>query len=125
VRSFWKTLTLGAVVAICAGGHGFAAPPVKTLSPVGTRFDAAGKVTLHPGKPCAPPIMFDFRMSKPRRSLSLAARMAESRMLTEAARQRRTVRIWGTWKRGLAPDCYYVNVTRVEIVKGWKFPFGW
>ena len=80
----------------------------------GSRFSAAGKVTLHEGQPCASQVMFDFRMTGSRPAISLAAPARESRLLTEAAHGHKRIRIWGNWHESQDHGCSYVNVTKVE-----------
>jgi hypothetical protein len=47
-------------------------------------------------------------------SISLAAPMRQSKILTDAVHDRRSVRVLGRWRRGKAPGCYYVEATQVE-----------
>lgn len=68
---------------------------------------------MHPGQPCASQIMFDFRITGARSIFQVAATMRETKVLTEAAKQNRRVRIWGNWQHGAA-GCDYVHVTKVE-----------
>ncbi len=94
-------------------------------APVGT-FNQVGKVSLSEGESCASQIMFVFHSGRSasaglRRdestSISLAAPFHESKTLTDAARDHRTVHVWGKWRRGKAPGCYYVEATQVEVQK--------
>ena len=55
-------------IALVAGGLASCSQPEKIAAPtkapmVGLHVSTVGKVTLHPGQPCAPQIMFDFRIS--------------------------------------------------------------
>jgi hypothetical protein len=58
--------------------------------------------------------MFDFRITGAHSIFQVAAPMREAKLLTEAVKQNRRVRIWGNWQRGAAPGCNYVHVTKVE-----------
>jgi len=84
-------------------------------APVGT-FNQVGKVSLYPGESCASQIMFAFHSARST-SISLAAPFHESKILTDAAHDHRTVHVWGKWRRGKAPGCYYVEATQVEVQK--------
>lgn len=108
-------LPIVAVSASCAQPNKLAAP-VKTAT-VGSVFDAVGKVTLHPGQPCTPQIMFDFHRAGFAPIVWLAAPMRESTILTNAAKHRQRVHILGKWRRGRQKDCIYVDVTMTEIRK--------
>ena len=83
--------------------------------PVGT-FDQVGKVSLYPGESCASQIMFVFHSGRST-SISLAAPMRETKILTDAAHEHRSVRVFGKWRRGKAAGCYYVEATQVEAQK--------
>ena len=82
----------------------------------GSDFNEVGKVSLSPGESCASQIMFVFH-SGGSISISLAAPFRQSRILTDAARDRRTVQVWGKWRRGKASGCSYVEATGVEVQK--------
>jgi len=84
-------------------------------APVGT-FNQVGKVSLYPGESCASQIMFVFHSARST-SISLAAPFHESKILTDAAHDHRTVHVWGKWRRGKAPGCSYVEATHVEVQK--------
>jgi hypothetical protein len=108
-----RSLAVLAIVAVFAG----CAQPTKPAalgkaSPVGSRFEGTGKVTLHPGQPCASQIMFDFRTASSN-TVWLAAPMQETRILTDAADCQCRVHIWGKWQRGRQTGCSYVDVTKV------------
>jgi hypothetical protein len=90
---------------------------VAKAAPPGSGFDGVGKVTMHAGQPCTPQIMFDFHGAHSSRSVWLAARMNETKLLTGAARVARRVHVWGVWKRGKDKNCNYVDVTKVEPQK--------
>src|ERR1700687_1226748 len=68
----------------------------------GSEFDQVGKVSLYPGESCASQIMFIFHRARST-SISLAAPFHESKILTDAAHDHRTVHVWGKWRRGKAP----------------------
>jgi len=84
-------------------------------APVGT-FNQVGKVSLYSGESCASQIMFVFHSGRST-SILLAAPFHESKILTDAARDHRSVRVVGKWRRGKAPDCSYVEATQVEVQK--------
>ena len=83
---------------------------------VGASFNQIGKVSLYPGESCASQIMFVFH-SERSTSISLAAPSRESKILTDAAHDHRSVRVFGRWRRGKAPGCYYVEATQIEAQK--------
>jgi hypothetical protein len=83
-------------------------------APVGARFEAIGRVALHTGQPCTSQIMFDFNARGSSRPVYLAARMRQSKILTDAANGNRNVHVSGTWQRGKTKGCSYVNVAEVE-----------
>ena len=107
-----------ALVMIVLGLAGCMEPPkpvaVAKAAPAGSRFDGSGRIALHEGEPCTSQIMFDFKSRGSSRPIWLAARMRESKLLTDAANRNRSVHVSGTWQRGKTRDCSYVNVTRVE-----------
>ena len=84
-------------------------------APVGT-FNQVGKVSLYPGESCASQIMFVFHSGRST-SILLGAPFHESKILTDAAHDHRSVRVVGKWRRGKAPDCSYVEATQVEVQK--------
>ena len=79
-------------------------------------FDEVGKVSLFEGESCASQIMFVFRGGRST-SVSIAAPFHVSKMLTDAARDRKTVHVSGKWRHGNAPGCSYVEATQVEVRK--------
>jgi hypothetical protein len=83
--------------------------------PTGLRFDQVGSVTLFPGEPCAPQIMFNFRSAGS--TVWLGARKNETRTLTEAAQSSQRVHISGKWRRGGLSNCSYVEVTSAELTR--------
>jgi hypothetical protein len=83
--------------------------------PAGVRFDKVGSVTLYPGEPCTPQIMFDFHGSGS--TVWLGASKYETKILTEAAKNNRRVHISGKWRRGGQSHCSYVEVTSAEVTR--------
>jgi hypothetical protein len=79
-------------------------------------FNEVGKVTFFQGESCASQIMFVFHSGRST-SISLAAPFRVSKILTDAAHDRRTVHVWGKWRRGKGPGCSYVEATQVEVQK--------
>jgi len=77
-------------------------------------FDEVGKVSLFTGESCASQIMFVFHSETP---VSMAAPFHVSKILTEAARGHKTVRVIGKWRRGNAAGCNYVEATQAELQK--------
>ena len=116
MRIFLTSLVIGAFATGLAGGATTDKAAVRAASS-GSRFEGTGKVTMHAGRPCTSQIMFDFRAGRSRHPIWLAALMRDSRVLTDAARHRRSVRIAGVWRRGLDGTCSYVNVNSVTVQK--------
>jgi hypothetical protein len=83
--------------------------------PAGVRFDQVGLVTLFPGQPCTPQIMFNFRSAAS--TVWLGAPKRETKILTEAAKNNRRVHISGKWRRGGLSNCSYVEVTSAEVTR--------
>jgi hypothetical protein len=83
--------------------------------PAGVRFDQVGSVTLFPGEPCTPQIMFNFRSAGSK--VWLGAAKHETKTLTEAAKNNRRVHISGKWRRGGQSNCSYVEVTSAELTR--------
>ena len=81
----------------------------------GSRFDEVGTIALYAGQPCTSQIMFDFQAVRSRSPVWLAARMHDTKALTDAANQRRRVHVWGVWQSGKDRGCNYVNVTRISL----------
>jgi hypothetical protein len=90
------------------------APQVRAV-PAGVRFDQVGLVTLFPGEPCTPQIMFNFRSASS--TVSLGAPKHETKILTEAVKNNRRVHISGKWRRGGQSNCSYVEVMSAEITR--------
>ena len=106
----------GAALAGMAGCAQIKKPAAQARAvPVGVRFDQVGLVTLYPGEPCAPQIMFNFRSGGS--TVSLGAPKHETKILTEAAKDDRRVHISGKWRRGGESNCSYVEVTSAEITR--------
>ena len=85
-------------------------------APAGSGFDQVGKISLFVGESCASQIMFVFHSGRSG-SISLAAPMRESKILTDAAHDHRSVRVVGKWRHGMITDCSYVEATQVEVQK--------
>ena len=117
MKKFLSSLLIaGAALAGMAGCAQIKKPAAQVRPvPVGVRFDQIGLVTLYAGEPCTSQIMFDFRGS--RSTIWLAAPKQETKILTEAARNRRRVHISGKWRRGAQSNCSYVEVTSAEVTR--------
>jgi hypothetical protein len=83
--------------------------------PAGVRFDKIGSVTLFPGEPCTPQIMFNFRSAGS--TVWLGAPKHETKILTEAAKNNQRVHISGKWRHGGQSNCSYVEVTSAEVTR--------
>ena len=106
----------GAALAGMAGCAQIKKPAAQTRAvPAGVRFDQVGSVTLYPGEPCTPQIMFNFRSAGP--TVWLGAPKHETKMLTEAAKNNQRVQISGKWRRGGQSNCSYVEVTSAEVTR--------
>jgi hypothetical protein len=106
----------GAALAGIAGCAQIKKPPAQARAvPAGLRFDQVGSVTLFPGEPCTPQIMFNFRSAGS--AVWLAAPKRETKILTEAAKNNRRVHISGKWRRGVQSNCSYVEVTSAEVTR--------
>jgi hypothetical protein len=121
MKSFWISPSLLAIALMLAACGEPEKPRAATATnanaaPAGASFNQVGKVSLYPGESCASQIMFLFHSGRST-SISLAAPFRESKILTDAAHDHRNVRVSGRWRRGKAPDCYYVEATRVEVQK--------
>lgn len=111
-----NSFVAGAAVAGMVGCAQIKKPavPVKAV-PTGLRFDQVGSVTLFPGEPCAPQIMFNFRSAES--TVWLGAPKHETKILTEAAKNNRRVHVSGKWRRGGFSNCSYVAVTSAELTR--------
>jgi hypothetical protein len=106
----------GAALAGMAGCAQIKKPAAQTrAAPAGVRFDQVGSVTLYPGEPCTPQIMFDFHGSGS--TVWLGASKYETKILTEAAKSNRRVHISGKWRRSGQSNCSYVEVTSAEVTR--------
>jgi hypothetical protein len=109
-------LIAGAALAGLAGCAQIKKPPVQaTAVPTGLRFDQVGSVTLFPGEPCTPQIMFNFRSAGS--TAWLGAPKQQTRILTEAAKNNRRVHVSGKWHHGAQSNCSYVEVTSAEVTR--------
>jgi hypothetical protein len=120
MSSFRYSCFVFAIAFVLAGCGEPEKPRAVAIIPGATRagssFDQVGRVSLYPGESCTSQIMFVFHSGRSA-SISLAAPFRESIILTDAAHDRRSVRVFGRWRRGKAPDCYYVEATQVEVQK--------
>jgi len=106
----------GAALAGMAGCAQIKKPAAQARAvPAGLRFDQFGSVTLYPGEPCTPQIMFNFRSAGS--TVWLGAPKHETKVLTEAAKSNRRVHIAGKWRRGGQSNCSYVEVTSAEVTR--------
>jgi len=109
-------LIAGAALAGMAGCAQIKKPAAQVRAvPAGVRFDQVGSVTLYPGEPCTPQIMFDFHGAGS--TVWLGAPKNETKMLTEAAKNNWRVHISGKWRRSGQSNCSYVEVTSAEITR--------
>ncbi len=118
MKSFWFLAWLLAIAFVLASCGEPERPRPAAISATGARagagFDETGKVSLYPGESCASQVMFVFHSGRST-SVSMAAPFRESKILTDAVHDRRSVRVLGKWRRGKAPGCYYVEATQVEV----------
>jgi hypothetical protein len=106
----------GAALAGIAGCAQIKKPMAEArAAPTGLRFDRIGSVTLFPGEPCTPQIMFNFWSAGS--TVWLAAPKHETKILTEAAKNNRRVHISGKWRRGGQSNCSYVEVTSAGVTR--------
>jgi hypothetical protein len=106
----------GAALAGMTGCAQIKKPPaqIKAMA-TGLRFDQAGRVSLYAGEPCAPQIMFDFHGTGS--TVSLAAPMWATKLLTDAANKNQRVHVSGKWRHGGQSKCSYVEVTTAELTR--------
>jgi hypothetical protein len=110
------SLIAGVALAGMVGCAQIKKPPAQVRAvPTGLRFDQIGLVTLFPGEPCTPQIMFNFRSAGS--TVWLGAPKQETKILTVAAKKNRRVHILGKWRRGAQPNCSYVEVRSVEVTR--------
>jgi hypothetical protein len=111
-----NSLIAGAALAGMAGCAQIKKPATQVRAvPAGLRFDQVGSVSLFPGEPCTPQIMFNFRGAGS--TVRLAAPKHETKTLSEAAKNYRRVHISGKWRRGGQSNCSYVEVTSAEVTR--------
>jgi hypothetical protein len=116
VKKLLHLLIAGAALAGMASCAQIKKPAAQARAvPTGVRFDQVGSVTLYPGEPCAPQIMFSFRNAGS--TVLLGAPKQETKILTEAAKNSRRVHISGKWRRGGQSNCSYVEVTSAEVTR--------
>ena len=117
MKNLFLTWFIGAAaLAGMAGCAQIKKPPAQARAvPTGLRFDQVGSVTLFPGEPCTPQIMFNFRSGGS--TVWLGAPKQETRILTDAAKNNRRVHISGKWRRGAQSNCSYVEVTSAEVTR--------
>jgi len=117
MKNLFLTWFIGAAaLAGMAGCAQIKKPPAQArAAPTGLRFDQIGSVTLFPGEPCTPQIMFNFRSGGS--TVWLGAPKQETRILTDAAKNNRRVHISGKWRRGAQSNCSYVEVTSAEVTR--------
>jgi hypothetical protein len=115
-KSLLTSFITGAALAGMAGCAQVKRPAAQVRAvPAGVRFDQVGSVTLYPGEPCTPQIMFNFRSEES--TVWLGAPKHETKILTEAAKNHRRVHIAGNWRRGGQSNCSYVEVTGAEVTR--------
>lgn len=116
MRNISFTLIAVAVLAGMSGCAQIKKPPAQARAvPTGLRFDQVGSVTLFPGEPCTPQIMFNFRSSES--TVWLGAPKQESGILTRAAKNHQRVHVSGKWRHGAQSNCSYVEVTSAEVTR--------
>jgi hypothetical protein len=110
-----RFIAIAALVGIAGCAQIKKPAPQAKAAPAGVRFDQVGVVTLFPGEPCTPQIMFNFRSAAS--TIRLGAPKHETKMLTEAAKNNQRVHISGRWRRGGQSNCSYVEVTSAEVTR--------
>src|SRR5256885_16577194 len=87
----------GAALAGMAGCAQIKKPPAQARAvPAGVRFDQVGSVTLCPGEPCTPQIMFNFRGGGS--TVWLGAPKHQAKILTEVVKNNLPVHIAVEWR---------------------------
>jgi hypothetical protein len=115
-KFFLPWVIAGAALAGLAGCAQIKKPPAQARAvPAGVRFDQVGSVTLFPGEPCTPQIMFNFRSAGS--TVWLGAPKRETKILTDAVKNNQRVHISGKWRRGGQSNCSYVEVTSAEVTR--------
>jgi len=116
LKTFPIHLLIAAALAGMAGCAQIKKPPAQARAvPTGLRFDQVGLVTLFPGEPCTPQIMFNFRSAGS--TIWLGAPKHETRTLTEAAKNNQRIHVSGKWRHGAQSNCSYVEVTSAEVMR--------
>jgi hypothetical protein len=116
LKTFPIHLLIAAALAGMAGCAQIKKPPAQARAvPTGLRFDQVGLVTLFPGEPCTPQIMFNFRSAGS--TVWLGAPKHETRTLTEAAKNNQRIHVSGKWRHGAQSNCSYVEVTSAEVMR--------
>src|SRR4029453_7906233 len=103
---------IAVVLASCAQPEKLMAP--SSAAAAGSPFDQGGKVRSITGQPASSQIMFLFRAKRSVSTISLAAPMPETRILTEAANRRGSVHVRGKWRRTKQTGCSYVEGKQAE-----------
>src|SRR5204862_7558320 len=117
MRKFLSSWVIaGAALAGMAGCAETKKPAAQARAvPADVRFDQVGSVTLYPGEPCTPQIMFNFRGGGS--TVWLGAPKHQTKILTEAAKNNRPVHIAGKRRRCGEANCSYVEVTSAEVTR--------
>jgi hypothetical protein len=120
IRLFARSLSIFAMAILFAGCGEPERPQPAAVRAQPFRaagdFDETGKVSFFKGESCATQIMFVFHGGRST-SVSMAAPFHVSKVLTEAARNHKTVRVSGKWRRGKTSGCNYVEATQAELQK--------
>src|SRR5204862_6547054 len=100
MRKFLSSWVIaGAALAGMAGCAQIKKPAAQARAvPANVRFDQVGSVTLYPGEPCTPQIMFNFRGGGS--AVCRRAPKHQTQILPEAAKNNRPVHSAGQWRRG-------------------------
>ena len=114
-RSAGLVLMAALALASCAGPE--KPKPVSRAARAGASFNSVGSVAFYEGQPCTSQIMFLFRAGKSE-PIAMAARARESKVLGDAARRHRRVRVSGRWRHGKQHGCAYVEVSSVDVQRG-------
>jgi hypothetical protein len=117
MKKFLSSVLVAAAVLTGMAGCAQIKKPAAQVraAAIGLRFDQVGWVSLYAGEPCTPQIMFDFHATQS--TVSLAAPMRETKILTDAANKNQRVHISGRWRRGGESNCSYVQVTSAELTR--------
>src|ERR1044071_5104275 len=116
MRKIFLTSVAAAAMVGIAGCAQIKKPvPQASAMPTCLRFDQVGSVSLFPGEPCTPQIMFNFRSAGS--TVWLGAPKHETKLLTEAVKNKQRVHVSGKWRRGGQSNCSYVEVTSAEVTR--------